>query len=200
VRRDADELVARLDRLHALLRQPSLTLDLAEQAFLVDLFAQFFEAVLVLAPFCLAQELCLPLHVLRLAVKLHEHVDLREQDLGYDGLEQEVDRAERVALVHVFVGILRGGQEDDRHMARALAPADELGNLEAALARHAHVQQDQREVLLHHLPQRGVPRADADQVRSRAVEHGLERAQVGGIVVDREDADRFRRHDLQPAL
>jgi hypothetical protein len=76
-----------------------------------------------------------------LGVKLDEDRHLVADDLRIDRLQQVIDRARLIpAELAAFVGG-HGGEEDDRHPARALCAAHQLGQLEAVHARHLHVEQ-----------------------------------------------------------
>ena len=102
------------------------------------------EPMLHLPALALAELLGLPPDLLCRPVQVDEDPDLRAEHLGHDRLEQEVDRPDRVAPEHLHVGALVGGQEDDRGVSRAVALADQVGDLEAVHARHLDVHQDQR--------------------------------------------------------
>ena len=54
--------------------------------------------------------------------------------------------------------VAEGGDEDDRHVLRCLALADERGRLESIHPRHVYIQQDDREFLLEQMAQRIPPR------------------------------------------
>ena len=85
--------------------------------------------------------------LLLLPMQLEEHVRLVPQDVRLDRLVEEVDRAGFVALEHAVLVARAGGDEDDRHVARALAAAHQLGELEAVHVGHLHVEQRQRDVV-----------------------------------------------------
>jgi len=108
-------------------------------------------ALLADAPFLgergLPQELRLPAKLDALAEEIDEDADLRAQDRGVEGLEDVVDRARVVAAEHVPALLRDRGEEDDGNVSCALAPADQLGGLEAIELRHLDVHQDQGELL-----------------------------------------------------
>ncbi len=82
-----------------------------------------------------------------LIVELKEDVGLGAQDIGLNRLLDEVDRARLIAAEPPRGVAAAGGDEDDRHMARTLAAAHQLGQLEPVHARHLHVEQRQRIVV-----------------------------------------------------
>ena len=109
---------------------------------------------------------------------------------GHDRLEQEVDRADRIALEDLHVGRSCAVRKMIGIVPRALAPADQVGGLEPVHARHLDVHQDDGEVVVEHPPQRLEPRAGAGRgsAPSRA-ERRLQDEEVVGRVVDQEDVD-----------
>ena len=72
---------------------------------------------------------------------------------GHHRREDEVHRAELVAAPHVRLGLVQGGDEDDRRQLRAGALPDEVGGFETVHDRHPNVQQDDRELLAEQLAQ-----------------------------------------------
>jgi hypothetical protein len=143
----------------------------------------------------------LPLDLLGLAEQLDEDGDLRAQDVGLDRLEDVIDRAERVAARDVALAGRVGGEEDDRDVARLLAPADEGGRLEAVDAGHVHVQEDDGHVAFEQVAQRLVAGGGLDEVPVRRLEDGVERDQVRRVVIDDQDVDfvgRLSLHDPPP--
>ena len=120
-------------------------------------------------------------------VALDEDLDLRAQHDGIQRLEEIVDGSRLIAAKDV-VGLLADRRhEDDRHGARALAGADQLGGLEAVQPRHLDVEQDHREVVAQQCAQRLVAGARLDQAAAQRCQHGLQRDEVLLAVVDEQD-------------
>ena len=135
----------------------------------------------------------LPADLLRLAVEVHEHVDLGPENERLDRLEHVIDRAGRVAAEDVQVVLVEGRQEEDRDARRARTAADHAGDLVAVEARHLHVEQDQRELVLEHVPQGCFAGCGEDQLQAGGAQHLLDGEQVAPVVVDDQD---LRRHRL----
>ena len=153
-----------------------------------DLGQPLVEALLLAAPALLG----LPLHARGLLVEVHEDPDLGAEDLGVDRGADVVHRPQRVDPRDVLLVVL-GGEEDDGRRLRALALADEGGGLEAVHARHVHVQQDHREVLVQDVLQRLLARLGLDQVLAELGQDGLQDDELVGTVVHEEDADLLLR-------
>ena len=132
----------------------------------------------------------LPPDFLRFPEQLDEDRDLRPQDLRFEGLEDVIDGAQRVAAGDVGLALDGRGEEDDRRVARLLPVADERGGLEAVHAGHVHVQEDDREVLLEQMHQRLRAGAGVPQRPPFTREHGFQREQVLRFVVDEQDLDQ----------
>jgi hypothetical protein len=79
--------------------------------------------------------------------------------------------------------------------------ADERRRLEAVHARHAHVEQDDGEVVLQDVAQRLAPRARRDDVAVGPRQQVLQRDQAVQLVVDDEDVGlgRAQGRRLQPS-
>ena len=86
--------------------------------------------------------------LLALPIQLEEHLGLAAQDVRLDRLLNEVDGAGLVAAKPALVVGAAGGHENDRNPSRALGAAHQFGQLEAIQARHLHVDQRQRDVVL----------------------------------------------------
>jgi hypothetical protein len=138
-------------------------------------------------------------HLERLAEQFDEHADLGAQDLRLDGLEHIVDRAHRVAAQHVRVVLVHRGEEDDGHVAGALARANERRRLVAVHARHQHVEQDDREVVLEKLLERILAGADGDDLAD-ILHHPFHGVEVMLVVVDDQDARAVIRRGRRPGL
>ena len=76
---------------------------------------------------------------------------------------------------------------------RALARADQARGLEAVDARHAHVEQDHREVVLEREAQRLLARLRHHQVLPERREQLLQREQALRLVVDEQDLRLLER-------
>ena len=84
--------------------------------------------------------------------------------------------------------------EDDRDVPAARVLLDQRRGLEAAHARHLHVEQDQREVALQDVLERLVTGVSLHQAVAERPQDGLQRQQIGGVVIDHQDAGLRRRH------
>ncbi len=82
-----------------------------------------------------------------LPVQVEEHARLVDQHVRVDGLVQEVHRTAFVAHELAPLVVRAGGHEDQRNVARALGPADQLGELEAVHLGHLHIQQGQGHIV-----------------------------------------------------
>ena len=150
-----------------------------------------------LAQLHLAQLLGLPAHGLGLVEELDEDPHLGPQRMGLVGLEDEVGRAQLVAGLDVRLGAVEGRHEDDRHVLGVGPGSDQPGGLEAVQVAHAHVQQDQGEVLLEELAE-GLPaRPRADQPLAEGRQDAFQRDQVGRCVVYQQDGGRGDRFQVQ---
>src|SRR5439155_5566017 len=119
----------------------------------VSLLARLLEGGQLL----LAQQVALLLELPVLLPQLDEDGDLRAQNGRVDRLEDVVDRTRGVTAVDLPGLHREGGHEDDRDVLRALAPLDQLRELEPVELRHLDVEQDAREVVEQELLQRGGP-------------------------------------------
>ena len=68
-----------------------------------------------------------------------------------------------------------------------------VGGLEAVHLRHLHVQQDDGELVGQEPLERLPPGLGLDEVLPQALEHRLERDEVGGLVVHQQDVDHVGR-------
>ena len=129
---------------------------------------------LILAPVGLLQRLGLRLQrvalggdLLALAIEFEKHVGLAAQNIGFDRLVDEIDRAGLIAAETALRVGVAGGDENDRNMAGALVAAHQLGQFEAVQARHLHVDQRQRDVVLQQKLKRLVAGARLQQHQAR---------------------------------
>src|SRR5688572_33208055 len=107
----------------------------------------------------------------------------RPDDVRIHRLEDELGI--RVALVGAAVAF--AGKEDDRHAAGALKAADRRRGFEAVDARHAHVEQDGRELALQHLAQRLLTGLRAMDARAQVLEQRGQGKKVLRFVVYEQD-------------
>ena len=140
------------------------------------------------------------LHRLRqlapLAKEAQEHVDLLAQDRQLQRFEEKVDRAGAVALERAQLILGSGSDEDDRHLARAQHAAHQLGQLEAVHLRHLHVEQRQRDVVVHQQQlQRVASRLRLDHLEVVAAQERLQRATILLEIVDNQDLGARRATD-----
>ena len=80
-----------------------------------------------------------------LAGEVENTLTLLVRICGSSRLVEEVDRAALVAAKHALLIARARGDEDDRHVLRALGAAHELGELEAVHLGHLHVEQREAE-------------------------------------------------------
>ena len=73
-------------------------------------------------------------------------------------------------------------------MSRALAFPDQPRRLEAVDARHAHVQEDHRKLLLQDAAQRLFAGIRQHQVLPQALQQLLQRHEISPVIVDDQDA------------
>jgi hypothetical protein len=124
------------------------------------------------------------LGVLAEPVEVDEDGQLRPQDGRVERLDEIVDRARGVRLEAALGGVL-ARDEDDRHVARLLAPPDDCGGLEAIHARQADVQQDRRDVrLVQEVAERLLAGCHRRQGRRQRFDDSADRFQRGGAVVN----------------
>ena len=133
-------------------------------------------------------------------LELGEHRHLGPEQVGVERLQHVVNRPDAVPAGDLRHLVARRRQEHDRDVACARALLDQLRGLEPVEARHAHVEQDHREVLLEQHAQRSVPRGRRPQRIAERIEHRLERPQILGLVVDEQDRQRLDCGQVQHAF
>ena len=138
--------------------------------------------------------LALAADLLRLAVEVDEHLDLRLEDQRLDRLEHIVDRPRRIAAEDVQIVLVVGSQEDDRNARRSRPAADEACDFVAVDERHLNVEEDDGEILPQDVTQRGLARNGGDHLDARGPQHFLDSEEIALIVVDDED---LGRHDVE---
>src|SRR6516225_10071750 len=95
-------------------------------------------------------------------VEFNENSNFRTQDFGFEWLHQEVHSTAFVATQDIRrIGICRS-KKDYRHWSLELLIADQLGSAKAVKARHSHVEQHYRHLLLGQKSQRLTPRRGID--------------------------------------
>ena len=85
--------------------------------------------------------------------------------------------------------MLEGRQEDDRDVARAVALANQVRDLEPVHARHLDVHQDEREVVGQQPPQGLNARAGTNEVLAQLLESDFQDGEVAGCVIDHENVN-----------
>jgi hypothetical protein len=131
---------------------------------------------------------CTQLRVLLLELEQHGH--LRAQHVRIDRLQDVVDRPRRVAARDLLGVGVTGCQEDHGGVLVAVAALDQLDGLEAVEARHAHVHHDHGEVVVQQALEGVLARGGGDHLTPERLQHGPERDQALGLVVDDEDRAR----------
>jgi len=120
-----------------------------------------------------------PPDLVRLLKQLHEYGHFRLQDLRDEGLGQEIHGPGGIALKHLRVGALVGGQEKERRVPGPLPLPDQLGGLEPIQAVHSHFQQDQRKVMVEH-PSDGLRAGSRfDEIVAQVFQDRLEGEELG---------------------
>ena len=99
-----------------------------------------------------------------LAIELGEDPHLRTQHLGDDRDRNIIDRAHLIGAQAVDIGQVDGGDEDDRRLLEPRVLADHRRQLEAVELRHAHVNQDDGDILLEQLLERLPGRSGLDEI------------------------------------
>ena len=142
--------------------------------------------------------------LLGLEEEVREHRDLRAQLVGRDRREDEVDRAlRRSRSLSAISSLPYAVMKMIGVISDCCALADERGRLEAVHDRHADVEQDDREVLRHHAPQRASPESASTIAWPSGAQHRLQREPLRCVVVDDEDRDardRRRSHRRRSAV
>ena len=141
-----------------------------------------------------------PRELAALKVELHEHRHLAAQNLRDNGHRHVIDGAHLVAAQPVEIREVHARDEDDRRLRRTRMAADHRGGLEAVHPRHAHVEQDRRDLHLEQLHERLVARLGAHEVVSEAAEDRLVSEEARGRVVDEQDVGPFAAGRVHPGL
>ena len=107
-------------------------------------------------------------HFLVLAIKLEKYVGLAAEDVRFDGLKQEIDRARLVAPEAPLSVRGSSREEDDRDALGASRSPHQLRQFKAVHVRHMHVDQRKRHVVLEQELQRSRRIARGESPNPRA--------------------------------
>ena len=141
------------------------------------------------------------LELSRLAIELGENLDLGAQNLGNDWHRHVIDGPHLIGAQAIDVRQMDGRDEDDRGALEPRMLADHRRQLEAVELRHAHVDEDDRNLLLEQVFQRFLGRSGFDQPLVQPGEDGLIAQELGRLVVDQQDIDLVvRGHRASPLL
>src|SRR5690606_40299881 len=147
-------------------------------------------AKLVIPPLCLEQEPCLALDLLALPIEGDENRHLLLHHLGVERLDQVVDRAHVVRAIDLPDVRRDRGQKEDGDRAGPLELLQVLRDLEAVHPRHDDVEQDHGEAFAQRDAERLFAGARGEQAVVGAVQDGLERDEVLGLVIDEQEVHR----------
>ncbi|MNE76064.1 hypothetical protein D3C80_1722770 [compost metagenome] len=118
------------------------------------------------------------------ALLLQQGLDLGLEDLRVEGFEQVVHRATGITLEHSRLGLLIGGQENDRGKPCTLAAAHQAGDFEAIHARHLHIQQHQVDFVLKQRAQGFRSGACGEHLPVLTGQQGTHADQILRVIVD----------------
>ena len=124
-----------------------------------------------------------------LAVQVDEHLDLGAQQLRHHGHGHVVHRPQLIAAQLVGIGVHDRGDENDGGVLKARMLADHGGELEAVEIGHAHVDQDERDLVLEQTFERLARRGGLEQSLPDLGEHDLVAQELRLAVVDKENVD-----------
>jgi hypothetical protein len=130
-----------------------------------------------------------PLELPVLAIEVSEHAHLGAQQLGYDRHRHIVDRAHFVTAQMVDLGEMDRRDEDHRDLPEARMLADHRGELETVQLRHAHVHQDDCDLVPEQVLERLLAGRGLDQIVAELAQDHLVGEQLRGLVVDQQDID-----------
>ena len=114
--------------------------------------------------------------------------------MRFDGLVEEVDRAQLVSLEQPVLIARSGRDEHDGDVPRALGAPHQLRELEAVQLRHLHVDERERDVVDQKQLERLRARARLQELHIVATEQGRQREQVLLHVVDQQAFHPVFRH------
>ena len=126
----------------------------------------------------------------RLAREFDEDRDFRANQVGRDRLDQVVGGAHLVGALEQLLIDARGGEEDDGHVAGALALLDDPGQPEAVHGEEG-VEEDEAEFAAEQGPQgAGSGVGLHERVAGLVAQDGTERSEIFCPVVDEKNRDR----------
>ena len=82
-----------------------------------------------------------------IALMFEQRLDFGFENLRVERFEQVIHRTTGVTLDHGVLGLLVGGEENDRRKTGALAAAHQSRHFKTVHARHLHIQQHQVDVM-----------------------------------------------------
>src|SRR5690606_28179467 len=104
---------------------------------------------------------------------------------------QEIDGAERIGFAHLLLDTAKLSDENDRNVLRLWLCAEPASGPEAGEPGQAHIQQNQRKILLDRESQRLLTGAGTDDLDLELLQNRLQCDQLGRLMVDRKDVDDF---------
>ena len=102
----------------------------------------------------------------------------------------EVDGAAFVTLEESMLVARAGGDENDGHLAGALAAAHELGELESVHLGHLHIEQGQSDIVNQQQLQRLAPGACREYLEIGSLQQRGQRQQVFLEIIDEQTLHR----------
>lgn len=105
------------------------------------------------------------------------------EHIRVERFEQIVRRTIRIALLHRILGLLIGGEKDNRRKTGALTAAHQSRDLEAVHARHLHIQQNQVDFLLEKYGQCFYSGTCSHNVPVRSLQNSTHRHQIFRVIV-----------------
>ena len=129
------------------------------------------------------------LELARLAIKLGEYLHLRAQYLWHDRHRDIVHGAHLVAAQPVHVGQVDRGNEDDGGPLEPRMLTDHGRKLEAIQLRHAHVDQDDGNVVPQQMIERLARGCRHQKVLVQLLQDHFVGEELGGLIVHQEDID-----------
>ena len=125
----------------------------------------------------------------RLAEQLDKNTHLGPQNFGNDRYRHVIHRAQFVSAHAIDVGYLDRGNEDDGRLLKPRMLADHGRQLEAVELRHAHVDENDGDIVLEQICQRLPRRRSLDQIFSEVAQDHLVGQKLIRLVVDQKDVD-----------
>jgi hypothetical protein len=122
-----------------------------------------------------------------LLVEVDEEAHLRDEDVGIDRLEEEVDRAGPVAARDLARRRVPRRDDQDREQPAAREALEARRGLEAVDLGHAEVEDDEREIHPGSELDRFEPASHGDDRLPERFERCFQRQEIGRAVVDKEN-------------